>query len=701
MTDDDLALADVCRAWPALLPPNRMRVSEGIAKTLIIKRPGGAGGAWSPEETPYMVEPADTLASRRHSGLVFVAPAQTGKTVALVDGWMAHNVVNDPGDMAIFQMTQDKAREYSKQRIDRAVKNSPALRAMRSVMARDDNLHDKQFRNGMWVRIAWPTATNMSSTSYRYVAGTDYDRWPDDIDGEGDGWTLMGKRTTTFLSRGMVMVESSPGRPVTDPTWKPATLHEAPPVGGVLGIYNTSDRRRWYWKCPHCAEWFEAAPGIGLFGLPDEDTLLEDVRSMDIDAFAHQYARVPCPHCAAIIVPSQREGMNRRGRWLPDGVMLDAEDRRTGNPRTSSIAGFWLGGAAATYVSWESLIRKHLQALLAYSLTGDELQLQSTVNTDQGMPYMSRHLAEAAKANAEGRRVEHDLERYVVPDEARFLVAAVDVQGGRNARFVVQVHAIGPHQEQWLVDRYTLTESARPGMGDEFAPIDPAAYPEDWDVLTEKVLKATYRTNDPEREMRVKVAGVDTGGEDGVTNNAYAWARRVRKAGLSNRLRLLKGASTKADWHVRETSVGGVQGKGDITLHLLEPNKLKDMVHAGLTRRSPGPGYYHFPEPKGPANPGGWLMPAFFDELKAEVRNEKGVWEQVKKRNEAFDLCVYIRALCMMLRADTKEFWASPPSWAREHGENSEMVTPEVRRVLKAASAVRRERRSASSPYLA
>lgn len=703
MSDDlTAALGDVCRAWPALLPPNRMRVSEGIAETLVIKRPGGSSGPWSAAETAYMVEPADTLASRRHSGLVFVAPAQTGKTVTLVDGWMAHAVVNDPGDMAIFQMTQDKAREFSKQRIDRAIRNSPKLRAMRSVMARDDNLHDKQFRNGMWVRIAWPTATNMASTSYRYVAGTDYDRWPDDIDGEGDGWTLMGKRTTTFLSRGMVMVESSPGRPVVDPSWQPATLHEAPPVGGVLGIYNTSDRRRWYWKCPHCGEWFEAAPGLGLFGLPDDDTLIEDVRDLDIDSFARQYARVPCPHCATVLLPSQRERMNRAGRWIADGVMIDAHDRLSGNPRTSSVAGFWLGGVAATYVSWETLIRKHVQALLAYALTGDELALQSTTNTDQGMPYMSRHLAEAAKANAEGRRVEHDLPRYIVPDEARFLAAAVDVQGGRNARFVVQVHAIGPHQEQWLIDRYAITESKRQGMGDEFAPIDPAAYPEDWDVLNDRVLKATYRTNDLDREMRVKAAIVDTGGEDGVTNNAYAWARRVRKAGLSHRLRLSKGASTKADWHIRETQVGGTQGKGDVTLYLLEPNKLKDMVSAGLARRSPGPGYYHFPEPKGPANPGGWLVPAFFDELKAEVRNEKGVWEQIKKRNEAFDLCYMIRALCMMLGADKKEFWASPPTWAREHHENSEVVTPEARRELKAAEgpAARRERRSAPSPYL-
>ena len=472
----------------------------------------------------------------------------------------------------------------------------------------------------------------------------------------------------------------------------------------MLGIYNRSDRRRWFWKCPHCAEWLQPTPGVGLFGLPDDDELIETVRDLDIDAFARQYARVPCPHCGTILTPDRREGMNRAGIWLPDGVTIDAQDRRSGNARTSSIAGFWMGGAAATYVSWEALIRKHVQALLDFALTGSELSLQTTANTDQGVPYMSRHLVEAARANAQGDLVEHDMPRYVVPDWARFVVAAVDVQGGKNARFVVQVHAIGEHMEQQLIDRYAITESKRPGLSDEFAPLDPAAYPEDWDVLNDRVVRATYRTNDPTREIRVRVVGVDTGGEDGVTNNAYAWARRLRKAGMLPRVRLLKGASTKADWHVRETMVGGKQGAGDLTLHLLEPNKFKDMVFAGLQRRTPGPGYYHFPAPFHPErNPGGWLAPAFFDELKAEVRNENGVWQQIKKRNESFDLCYMIRALCNMLGADKREFWASPPSWALPHDRNSEAFTPEQRRELKAAAAARPTadaRRQSRSSYL-
>lgn len=680
----DLALHDVCAAWPALMPPNRVTVAEGAAANFFIKRPGGGSGPWNPSETPYMVEPLNRLASRVHAGLVFCGPAQTGKTAALGEGWMAHAAVNDPGDALIVQMTQDKAREYSKQRIDRMIRNSPALKRM-IARSQDDNTHDKLFVNGMWLRIAWPTATNLASTSYRYCFGTDYDRWPEDIDGEGDGFTLLGKRTTTFLSRGMVCIESSPGYDVADPNYRLSSRHEAPPVGGVLGVYNTSDRCRWYWPCPHCGERFEAAPGLALFGLPSDEELIEDVRGIDIDTFARQHARITCGACGAAIDRRHKEPMNRAGVWLPDGVTMDARGRRSGTPRTSSIAGYWLGGVAAAYVSWEALVRKHLQALLSYALTGDELPLKTTANTDQGIPYTPRHLVEAARGGSSpSDRADPEVPRYVVPSWARFVAAAVDVQGGQRARFVVQVHAVGEHLEQQLVDRYAITESKRLGPDGRPAPIDPASHPEDWDVLTEHVVNATYRTDDAEREVRVRIVGVDSGGEDGVTDKAYAWFRRLRQAGLHHRVRLLKGASGKHDWHTREVWVGGKHGKGDIPLQLINTHLFKDIVHNSLGLSEPGPGYYHFPAPRSSANPSGWLLESFFEELQAELRQPDGTWKQVKARNEALDLCCYIRAVCMLLGCDRRGFWVSPPAWARPLDENSEVMTPESRREMKA-----------------
>lgn len=684
MKDFGVALSIVLSSHAAMRPPNRVPVSQGAAETLIIKKPGAATTPWSVAETAYMREPMDMLASRLHEGVVFVGPAQSGKTAALGEGWLAHNVVNDPGDMLIVQMTQDKAREYSKDRIDRMLQHSPKLTALMGPSSRDDNLHDKQFVHGMRVKIAWPTVANLSSTSYRFTFLTDYDRMPDDIGGEGDPWGLAQARSRTYMSRGMNCAESSPGRPVTDPNWSPATTHEAPPCGGILGLYNRSDRRRLYWRCPHCADWFEAAPGMKLFGLPDESELIASIRRLDIDKMAQDFNRVVCPRSGCEIGPEHKAAMNRGAVWVPDGCKVVGEGRLVGQPRTSAVAGYWLGGVAATYSTWASLIRKYLSAILDYATTGDEMAWQTTVNTDQGAPYMSRRLVESKRDLGPEDRKEDDLERFVAPADTRCLLAAVDVQGGLNARFVVQVHAIGEGFEQWPIDRYTIVDSLREREGGGYAPVQPAVYPEDWDVLTERVLRSTYRVAGSTRELRIKLVAVDTGGEqrkgakankdEGVAALSYGWWRRLRREGLDKRVRLIKGTGNAVTWHFRETMVGGKNDTGDVPLYLLNSNLLKDAVDGALGRLEPGPGFVHIP---------GWWGPQMFEELHAETRNADGTWTQHRARNETFDLMYYIRALGVMLGMDKVKFWQNPPSWARPIGENTDMMTREQRRDMR------------------
>ena len=87
--------------------PRLLSVSDAIAETLVT-----ASGPYEPALTPYMREPADMLASRRYRTVCFVGPARTGKTVTLIDGWIARNVAHDPGDMLVVQSSQDQARYY-------------------------------------------------------------------------------------------------------------------------------------------------------------------------------------------------------------------------------------------------------------------------------------------------------------------------------------------------------------------------------------------------------------------------------------------------------------------------------------------------------------------------------------------------------------------------------------------------------------
>lgn len=666
-------------AADAFRPPRRVTVAQGAADALMIRQPGGYSGPWSPTEAPYMVEPMNMLASRRHESVCFVGPARTGKTMGLLDGWLAHCITSDPGDMLIVHMSQEKAREFSKTRVDRAIRNSPRLRDLMSARGHDDNTHDKLFRHGMWLKIGWPSASQLSSSDYRYVALTDYDRMPDNIDGEGSAYQLGLKRTTTFLSRGMCMVESSPGRDLSDTHWRPATAHEAPPVTGIVGIYNRSDRRRWYWQCPDCSDYFEAAPGLSLFAsLPDERQLLDEVRTANLPAMAEHHARVVCPHCGSMIEQKWKPHLNRidTARWVADGQTVTSEGDVIGDAPASSIAGYWLGGVAAAYQKWDSLILRYLQGLREYTLSGSDLTLKATINTDQGMPYLPRHLMQDAQSSIEDRK--ESIARYIVPAEARFLVATADVQGGTAGRFVCEVRAFGQNLESWLIDRFSISTTERAGAT---AQVDPAGYPEDWDLLTDKLVRATYRLQDG-REMRVLRTAVDTGGESGTTPNAYQWLRRLRTAGLSSRVMLVKGGSNDKAKPVTQGTARDNRGKAmrDMPLWLVNTDYFKDLIAASLRRQVPGPGYFHAPD---------WLPATYFDELRAEIRQANGKWKKIRARNEALDLWVYALAIVEALgfgpRGRLK--WDAPPEWALPQDDgNAEVIAAEDRRAERAAA---------------
>ncbi|MBE0960386.1 phage terminase large subunit family protein [Escherichia coli] len=433
--------------------------------------PKGAGNSvpWDPELTPYIIEPMNCLASREYDAVIFVGPARTGKTIGLIDGWIVYTIVCDPSDMLVVQMTEDKAREHSKKRLDRTFRSSAAVKKRMSPRRNDNNVHDKTFRDGSFLKIGWPSVNIMSSSDYRFVALTDYDRFPENIDSEGDGFSLASKRTTTFMSAGMTLVESSPGRDICDSKWRRKSPHEAPPTTGILSLYNRGDRRRWYWPCPHCGEYFQPAMDA-MTGYRNEP-----------DPFkASEAAYLLCPHCSGIITAEKKRELNSAGVWLREGQVIDRNGNVSGEPRRSRIASFWMEGPAAAYQTWAQLVYKLLTAEQEYEATGSEETLRAVINTDWGLPYLPRASMEQRKSELLEQRAEPVPSRSV-PDGVNFLVATVDVQAGRHRRFVVQVTGYGSRGERWIIDRYNITQSLRSDCDGESQRIDPASYSGIWD----------------------------------------------------------------------------------------------------------------------------------------------------------------------------------------------------------------------------
>ncbi|MCS0903254.1 phage terminase large subunit family protein [Escherichia coli] len=634
-----------------LRAPRRMRVADAVAQYMRVPMGAGNSVPWDPLVAPYVIEPMNCLASREYDAVIFVGPARTGKTIGLIDGWVIYNVICDPADMLIIQMTEEKAREHSKKRLARTFRVSPEVVSRLSPNKNDNNVYDRTFLAGNYLKIGWPSVNIMSSSDYKCVALTDYDRFPEDIDGEGDAFSLASKRTTTFMSSGMTLVESSPGRDVKDVKWRRTSPHEAPPTTGILSLYNRGDRRRWYWPCPHCGEYFQPCGDV-----------VAGFRDIADPVLASEAAYIQCPSCSGRIMPEQKRELNGRGVWLRDGESINADGSRYGDPRRSRIASFWMEGPAAAYQTLSQLVYKLLTAEQEYETTGSEETLKTVINTDWGLPYLPRASMEQRKSELLEQRAEPVPSRSV-PDGVNFLVATVDVQAGRHRRFVVQVTGYGSRGERWIIDRYNITQSLRGDSDGESQRIDPASYPEDWDVLLTDVFHKSWPlASDPSQQMRLMAMAVDSGGEDGVTDNAYKFWRRCRCDGLGKRIYLFKGDSIRRAKLITRTFPDNTgrtgrraQAAGDVPLWLLQTDALKDRVNNALWRDSPGPGYVHFPD---------WLGSWFYDELTYEERSSDGKWSKPGRgANEAFDLMVYAEAL-VILHGYEKIRWPDAPEWA-------------------------------------
>ncbi|WP_052929945.1 phage terminase large subunit family protein [Escherichia coli] len=634
-----------------LRAPRRMRVADAVAQYMRVPMGAGNSVPWDPLVAPYVIEPMNCLASREYDAVIFVGPARTGKTIGLIDGWVIYNVICDPADMLIIQMTEEKAREHSKKRLARTFRVSPEVVSRLSPNKNDNNVYDRTFLAGNYLKIGWPSVNIMSSSDYKCVALTDYDRFPEDIDGEGDAFSLASKRTTTFMSSGMTLVESSPGRDVKDVKWRRTSPHEAPPTTGILSLYNRGDRRRWYWPCPHCGEYFQPCGDV-----------VAGFRDIADPVLASEAAYIQCPSCSGRIMPEQKRELNGRGVWLRDGESINADGSRYGDPRRSRIASFWMEGPAAAYQTLSQLVYKLLTAEQEYETTGSEETLKTVINTDWGLPYLPRASMEQRKSELLEQRAEPVPSRSV-PDGVNFLVATVDVQAGRHRRFVVQVTGYGSRGERWIIDRYNITQSLRGDSDGESQRIDPASYPEDWDVLLTDVFHKSWPlASDPSQQMRLMAMAVDSGGEDGVTDNAYKFWRRCRRDGLGKRIYLFKGDSIRRAKLITRTFPDNTgrtgrraQAAGDVPLWLLQTDALKDRVNNALWRDSPGPGYVHFPD---------WLGSWFYDELTYEERSSDGKWSKLGRgANEAFDLMVYAEAL-VILHGYEKIRWPDAPEWA-------------------------------------
>lgn len=611
-------------------------------------------------QTPYMREPMNCLSRRIYEAVIVVGPARSGKTKAMIEGWINYAVTQAPGDMLLIYSTKTKANDMSKVDLARCFAATQGIAKLRTGRKADDNITNKRFKNGMNLKLDSATETSLSASTYRYAGCTDYDRADDSVGEEGSKFQLMLMRVQNAKSSGMAMAESSPGRVVRMPKRAEDLLpHEAQPCGGIAELYNQGDRRRFYWECPDCNAFFQ--PNFETLRWEDKGSILE----------TSETAYVECPRCCSHITERQKKTLNVSGRWFREGGMDEfgypVEDES--QIRKSKWATFWFEGVIAAYASWNKLVYRFLNAEQLYDNAGDEESLKSFMNVNIGRPYIMQGRGSEIGAHELMERAS-SYPRGVIPHGGRFLIMSIDVQGGKsNPRFIIQAQVFGEGLQRWIIDRFEIVMN--PNRNDDR--INPAIYAEDWDLLIDQVIAKTYPLADESgRSMKPVLTLCDSGGsgaeKDGkatsVTELSYQFFKRLKHKRLEHLFRLVKGSSHNQKDLVKESfpDERSQHAHGEIPLLLLNTNRLKNRVSSSYEREEFGARFFHLPA---------WAERSWFDELTAEFINEKGLWEcPPKVRNESFDLCNYAEAGMHYKDGDSIN-WDNPPAWAAEWQFNS------------------------------
>lgn len=584
------------------------------------------------ESTPYLVEVMDAALDRAIDTIVLMAASRSGKSKALVEGMINYAVRVISASILLLFSTGKKAKNYKKDDLDKFLENSKGINSLLTNRSIDNNIDYIKFKNDSRLQLDSATTSALSASGYTYVIFTDYDRAEDTVGDEGSKYDLARQRIQNSGSRAKLIVESSPSRSCFEqPELFGHEMVTSKINGGIATIFNQSDRRVWHFNCFECGKWF--APSFDKFQY-----------TVDKNNQAHNIT-MNCPFCGHGHEQRDKIKLNKNGKYFREGELHDGIIKE-GEGVRSRIAGFHFQGSVAAFQTWKALIDKYLKAQKLFERTGDESQLKTFFNTNEGVNYVTQSSSEYIDSH-DLIEMAHTYERGVVPQEAKILLACVDVQCGKNGRFVVQMIAYGDNFKKWIIDRFDIR------INNEQDNVRPETKVEDWYLLEEQVIKRTYPIQNDEqgRTMRPFCCLIDSGGlgskqfknkkRISTTSNAYMFVNEMKRKKLGHLVQLTKGASSDFEGFIKkEIPKNTKTGVKPPELMLISTNSVKNIVAASFERSSESDfNYTYFPlwtTKVDPDNPHWW-----FNELTAEYKDEHGNWQcRDKVRNEAFDQLV-------------------------------------------------------------
>ena len=568
-----------------LKPPPPLTISQWADKYRVLSSESSAEpGRWNTDKAPYQRAIMDAIGDPHVREVVVMSAAQIGKTDAFILNVLAYYMDYAPAPIMCMQPTLDMGQTLSKDRISPMLRDTPRLKGLVDVKSRfaGNTVMKKNFIGGHITIVGANSPSSLASRPIKVLLADEIDRYPKSAGTEGDPLNLAKKRQTTFWDCKTVMVST--------PTIKGDSRIE--------DAFNLSTQEEWNIPCPECGAY--------------QPLVWENVK-FDPDNLEKGIDYVCC-ECGCVANEYRWKAQEIKGKYV------------AANPGAAT-RGFHLNTLASTFVGWDEVVRKFLEAKEALD-HGNPEEMKVWVNTELGQTWEERGI------QLEDTELYNRCEIYTaeVPDDVLFLTAGVDVQ---DDRFEVEVVGWGEGAECWGI-RYQKI------FGDMLSD-------QVWQDLDDFLLRSWRKADGTEYTLLATC--IDSGGHH--TDEVYRFA----KDRLNRRIFAIKGMGGAGVPYIRNPSKNN---RVKTNLFIIGVDAGKTSIYQRLEVKTPGPNYCHFP-----SNPEAGYDENYFKGLTAEkkvVRFVKGhlkeYWEikdKEHKRNEPLDLRNYALAALSITRPALKK----------------------------------------------
>ncbi len=534
--------------------------------------------------------------------LVWMKSTRVGYT-RIITYSMAFNISEDPCPQLVFQPNDKKAGEFSKKELRPMLRDMPIVGDKILKTREDNNLNFKAYSGGFIESRGGNSANNFASATAKKIFLDEYDRFADDIDGEGDPCDLAIKRIESYWN-GSVFMGSTPT------------------VKGYSKIeirFNETDMRYRYVPCPHCNHYqviefknlvWDKEYRDGVHTHLTNTTKLKCIeceklidhnqkRAMDSKGEWRQTQNFYC--CDEWQDPKQNEKWNNKGESLCRKCNLTAEYNRNGRKKRGYH--IWAGYSFQPNTTWIKIAETFVSAI------GSPEKMKSFKNTWLGETWEENSVV------LNSNKLMEKVEDYsTVPDSAKVILMTIDSQNDRLEYLITS----------WSDGEISHNISSGKIMGD---PINQFV----WDELLK--ISRTKLYTDSGRTVSIYHSFIDMGGQR--TDETKKFVRKQSK------FTMLKGDSKEQKENdSRPVASLKISHEEKDKIMWVATTKAKDIIFQRLELE---------PNESGSIHHNTSFDNEWFEQIASEKKifkkNKRGFIEQTyvktRDRNEALDLLVY------------------------------------------------------------